>query len=319
MNNNSQKKVSIIIPAYNSKKLLKTTLFSAIRQTYKKIEIIVVDDGSTDGTYHSIQKILKKYKRIIKYIKQENRGLPSARNRGMDLATGDYFFFLDSDDLLLKNGLQKLVKKIQEDKADAVVCNWKNFGKGMRPEYQKPGNVFPDDTIASLMKKPMVGSAILIKKTKTRFNRKLKTSELFDFFFRFFLTNYRISYLDFCVVKIRQHNSPNRLTNKINHYDPSINLPLYAKIKEKYAKSKKLTPKRQAVLEERILSRIYFAHLTKYKEWPQYAKHITRNKLPSFYWFKITGLSGICWIFGVFVGVRIFSAVNKIIGRGLAK
>ena len=128
MNNNSQKKVSIIIPAYNSKRLLKTTLFSAIRQTYKKIEIIVVDDGSTDGTYHSIQNILKKYKRIIKYIKQENRGLPSARNQGMDLATGDYFFFLDSDDLLLKNGLQKLVKKIQEDNADAVVCNRTNFG-----------------------------------------------------------------------------------------------------------------------------------------------------------------------------------------------
>ena len=120
------KKVSIIVPIYNVKPYLAESIDSAINQTYKDIEIILVDDGSTDGSDVICDEYAKKDSRI-KTIHQENKGLSGARNTGLENATGEYIMFLDSDDTFEITACENLLNYIEETKADYVIGNYINM------------------------------------------------------------------------------------------------------------------------------------------------------------------------------------------------
>lgn len=90
-------KFSVILPIFNTEKYLKACLDSIINQTYKNLEIICVDDGSTDGSLKILEEYSSKDSRI-KIINQQNQGVSAARNVGIDNATGDYVSFVDPDD-----------------------------------------------------------------------------------------------------------------------------------------------------------------------------------------------------------------------------
>ncbi|HJA50079.1 MAG TPA: glycosyltransferase, partial [Candidatus Fusicatenibacter intestinipullorum] len=90
-------KISVIIPVYNVEKYLKRCLDSVINQTYKNLEIILIDDGSTDNSGKICDEYAQKDERII-VIHKENGGVSSARNKGLDICIGDYISFIDSDD-----------------------------------------------------------------------------------------------------------------------------------------------------------------------------------------------------------------------------
>ena len=104
-------KVSVIIPVYNVKLYLERCVYSVLRQTYKDLEIILVDDGSKDNSGELCDQLALSDQRI-RVIHQENQGLSGARNTGISQATGEYIIFLDSDDeWLLDNGLEVLMQK----------------------------------------------------------------------------------------------------------------------------------------------------------------------------------------------------------------
>lgn len=107
-------KVSIIVPVYNREFHITKCLDSIINQTYKNIEILVIDDGSTDNSAKIISSYQDRDKRI-KLITKTNGGASSARNKGLDIAVGDYIFFIDSDDYLELTALEKLVDAIQSN------------------------------------------------------------------------------------------------------------------------------------------------------------------------------------------------------------
>lgn len=112
--------ISVIIPVYNVEQYLKRCLESVINQTYKNIEIICINDGSTDKSLN----ILENYKtqdNRIKVFNQENKGLSETRNRGINLAEGKYIFFIDSDDWLELNALESLMSKIILEEIDIVI------------------------------------------------------------------------------------------------------------------------------------------------------------------------------------------------------
>ena len=112
--------VSIIIPVYNVEKYLKRCLESVMNQTYKNIEIICINDGSTDRSL----KILENYKiqdNRIKVFSQENKGLSETRNRGINLAEGKYIFFIDSDDWIPNSAIENLIKQITNKSIDVVI------------------------------------------------------------------------------------------------------------------------------------------------------------------------------------------------------
>ena len=117
-------KVSIIVPAYNVEQYIEKCLQSLVNQTLKEIEIIVVNDGSTDGTKQKIEEFLIKYPDKIKYLEKENGGLSDARNYGIPHAKGKYIGFVDSDDYVELNMFEEMYKKAEEEQADMVECDF---------------------------------------------------------------------------------------------------------------------------------------------------------------------------------------------------
>lgn len=117
-------KISIIIPVYNAKKYLQRCVNSIINQTYRYIEIILVNDGSVDGSAELCDQLAKIDNRIL-VVHQLNQGVSVARNIGMDYATGDYILFVDSDDRISENLCKLAIEKIEQYNVDAVY--WGNY------------------------------------------------------------------------------------------------------------------------------------------------------------------------------------------------
>ncbi len=97
--------VSVIIPTYNRREFITIALNSVVAQTFQDYEIVVIDDGSTDGT----REVLAPYQHVVRYFYQENRGIAAARNRGIREAQGEYLAFLDSDDYWLPSKLERQI------------------------------------------------------------------------------------------------------------------------------------------------------------------------------------------------------------------
>ncbi len=114
--------ISIIIPIYNVEKYLKECLDSILGQTYKNLEIILVDDGSPDNCGNICDEYLKKDSRI-KVIHKTNGGLSDARNHGINIATGEYICFVDSDDYIDKYYIEKLYMTIKKEGVKLAQCN----------------------------------------------------------------------------------------------------------------------------------------------------------------------------------------------------
>ena len=121
--------VSVIVPVYNVETYIEECLDSIVKQTYPYLEIIVVDDGSTDSSNQLVRKYLED-ERIL-FIEQENKGLSGARNRGLKKATGKYLLFVDSDDYIDLTMLENLVPLMEESQADLVRFNGAAFVDGM--------------------------------------------------------------------------------------------------------------------------------------------------------------------------------------------
>lgn len=120
-------KVSVIVPVYNVENYIEKCLESLVNQTLDDIEIVVVNDGSTDNSEKIIKKYIERNNSKIKYVVKENGGLSDARNYGMMFATGDYIAFLDSDDYVDVTTYEKMYKKAIEEDCDFVECDfiWK--------------------------------------------------------------------------------------------------------------------------------------------------------------------------------------------------
>ncbi|MBQ4105730.1 MAG: glycosyltransferase family 2 protein [Clostridia bacterium] len=119
MNNNPQPLISVIIAIYNPGKYLRACLDSIVGQTYKNLEIILVDDGSTDNSLEICREYAEKDSRVIVHHK-ENSGVSATRNQGIRLAHGDYFSFIDSDDWIEKDTYEYLMNLMTEHNVDVV-------------------------------------------------------------------------------------------------------------------------------------------------------------------------------------------------------
>lgn len=138
-------KVSVIIPVYNVEQYLERCFDSVLNQTFKDFEVIVVNDGSTDGSQKIIDKYSKKYINFKAY-KTKNGGVSRARNFGITKASGNYYCFIDSDDYIDSTMLEKMYNKIDSEKLDVVVCDYyKVYDDESRKKYFKSVPDFSDD------------------------------------------------------------------------------------------------------------------------------------------------------------------------------
>jgi len=113
-------KISIIIPVYNVEDFLPKCLDSVINQTYKNIEIIVINDETPDNSQRIIDEYIINDNRIVSIIHKKNKGLGGARNTGINVATGDYIFFLDSDDWIENTAIETLIDEIKKNNSDII-------------------------------------------------------------------------------------------------------------------------------------------------------------------------------------------------------
>ena len=133
MRNLNNSLVSIIIPIYNAEEYIEECIKSIITQTYKNIEIILINDGSRDNSINICKEYLKKDKRII-IINQLNKGVSTARNSGITIAKGEYITFIDADDTIEKEHINHLVNTIKKTKTDLSIC-------GIQRTYKKEKNI----------------------------------------------------------------------------------------------------------------------------------------------------------------------------------
>ncbi len=188
--------VSVIVPIYNVEKYLKRCIDSILNQTYKNIEIILVNDGSKDGSLNICNEYLSKDSRI-KLINQKNKGPSGAKNSGLNLIKGKYIVFVDSDDYISKDYIKKLLTSAIKFNADIVECNY--FRVDENNEFLEKTDIgFYDCSeqtkilksfLENINFKNVVWNKIYKKEIigNIKFTEKYKTSEDFEFLSNIYL------------------------------------------------------------------------------------------------------------------------------------
>lgn len=131
--------ISIVVPIYNVEPFLKRCINSIIEQTYTNIEIILVNDGSRDNSLSICNEYKEKDSRVI-VINKENGGLGSARNAGINIATGKYIMFIDSDDYISNRMAERLFAIMKQQNADIVACDFCNFYEDGTVQKKEPSD-----------------------------------------------------------------------------------------------------------------------------------------------------------------------------------
>ena len=118
--------VTVIMPVYNGEKRCEQAIRSVLNQSYKKIELIIINDGSTDRTAEIVKNISDEDERIV-FINQKNGGVSNARNTGLKAASGEFIAFVDADDYMSRLFIEKLLGLILSEKTDLAMCGYKNI------------------------------------------------------------------------------------------------------------------------------------------------------------------------------------------------
>lgn len=140
-----RKDVTVIIPAFNAAGFIENTIVSVLNQSCKNIELVIVNDGSTDNTQEVIEYYTSKYPDKIYALRQSNRGAAAARNAGLKMARGQYIQFLDADDILSADKIEKQLKILSENPDCIVGCRWVRFRQSVNNTIGKEG---PHESIA---------------------------------------------------------------------------------------------------------------------------------------------------------------------------
>lgn len=204
--------VSVIIPTYNHAHFLPEALKSVLDQSYTDFEVIIVDDGSTDNTKDVIQPFFNDSR--VRYIYQENSGLPATRNRGIKEAKGTFVALLDSDDIWLPSKLEKQVSLFDADSEVVLIYCDAEFIDVNGDTIPDPGyKPIPGSTYKDLLYMNWVigsGSSVLIRKSVFEkaglFDETLTGLDDIDMWIRI-LRNRKSDYVDEVLVKIRRHRS----------------------------------------------------------------------------------------------------------------
>jgi len=155
-------KVSVIVPVFNVEKYLRKCLDSLVNQTFKDYEVILVNDGSTDSSGNIISEYTSKYP-FIKSFNKENGGMSSARNLGLNYASGEYIAFVDSDDYVELFFLEKMYEKAKSTDSDVVICDYYAINSEEKRYMKCHMNYSPDEKIEYLLSPPMVWSKLIKK------------------------------------------------------------------------------------------------------------------------------------------------------------
>ena len=230
-------KVSIIVPVYNTSKYLNGCIKSLLQQTLEDIEIILINDGSTDES----ESIIKKYKdKRIKYISKKNKGIGKTRNLGIDTATGEYLSFIDSDDYIEPNFCEVMYNKAIKDECNIVICDYYKDINERLEEVKfasfKDTNLKENPEIINLINLGPCNKIYkkdLFKNQKNRFVENLKYEDA-PFVCRLLLSAKKIGKIDECLAHYVIHEKSETTTRDERIFDILKITDIIVKDLEKY-------------------------------------------------------------------------------------
>lgn len=197
--------LSVVIPVYNGEKYLHRSFDSVLSQPLQEMEIIIVNDGSRDGSRQIIEEYAARDSRIVP-IHKENGGVSSARNMGLDRATGDHIFFFDCDDVLQENALARMYERALETDADLVIGNYRYLHEATG-ELQTPRQWVHDGLLQgeevircchlTCLLACKMWKRSMIEEHGLRFP-KLKMGEDINFFLRYLVRCETVATMDIC-------------------------------------------------------------------------------------------------------------------------
>lgn len=263
-------KISIIVPIYNVEIYLQKCIESLINQTYKNIEIILIDDGSPDNCGIICDEYAQTDTRI-KVIHKKNGGLSNSRNAGVEIATGDYILFVDADDYIETTTCEELIQVIEKYKADLIHFNLNNIdirtGKIINNEkFYNYGNTreimymtYQEAMLDNLFRK-RIRYEPTIKITKSEIAKKIKfpegmLAEDFAVFYQFLKEAKKIVYYDRCL-----YNYIHRDGSIMNEKSVKLYIDIYKTEKVVYQELEKICKKKEDWIER---ERRYFRSLSK--------------------------------------------------------
>lgn len=239
---------SIIVPVYNTEKYIEECISSILTQTFQNFEVIIIDDGSTDSSLQKCIKFSEKDKRI-KIFKQKNAGVSQARNNGIKNANGEYIIFIDSDDYIESNMLEKIYPFLKEDSLISFGYRKKYLNKEINHKNKK----FNLKNIKEMEEKIIldinVGGYIcnkvfskkIIKDKNILFDSKIHYSEDLKFTLEYVKNCKEINYISFSPYIYRMRKSSVSFSY-INHKNASI-LDLLSKLIDEYKENNNITLK----------------------------------------------------------------------------
>lgn len=194
---------SVVIPTYNRAARIERTLVSALNQEYENVEIIVVDDGSTDDTEAVVRNIAADNTstagKRLRYIRQQNSGACVARNRGMMHARGHYLMFLDSDDLIKPGLIRAQVAAIERDDSECAICDFEVVDESGSLIAIRQNNLHPHEFVRSYTSTSV--STVLMRRDTVppglQWNPRLYRAQDVDFIFKYLSTVRLWSYVDY--------------------------------------------------------------------------------------------------------------------------
>lgn len=217
MNKNFNPSVSVIIPAYNAGDMLHIALDSLMKQSYKRLEIILINDCSTDNTRSVIEDFVPGFKErgiVTKLIShRQNRGIAAARNTGLEYAEGEYIYYVDADDWIEPDAIELLVREAVSKDADIVGCSWfLSFERNER-KMKQASFADPAEAIKNMLNGTMrwnlwlfMVRRSLYEKDQTRFISGMDMGEDLRVIIILFIRASRVSYLDKALYHYGQSN-----------------------------------------------------------------------------------------------------------------
>ncbi|HCH34604.1 MAG: Glycosyltransferase [Candidatus Saccharibacteria bacterium GW2011_GWC2_48_9] len=222
----SQPLVTIAITCYNYAEYVAQAIESALDQSYDHLEVIVIDDGSTDNSV----AIISRYATKIKMISRKNKGIVYTRNEALKLAKGDFFFFLDADDFFDKDYVKQMVGVAQKNDADVVYPNWHVFGDA---KYSKK---YPEFDLQLLIEQQIhCTSESLIRLDAIKGHRfeSEEVAEDWDFFLGLALAGKKFKLANECYINYRVRRNT-RGTSRLYWDDMRVFISILSKWEKKY-------------------------------------------------------------------------------------
>lgn len=193
-------KVSVIVPIYNTEKFLRKCIESIVNQTLQEIEIILINDGSTDNSHNICIEYAEKYSQKIKYINNKNIGCSATRNLGIELARGEYIAFVDSDDYIEKEMYKEMYDKAKKDNTDIVVCGITSIFLNSKEKYSLSIPIKSENSYERLSFKKKISNPVnkIFKKDlikEIRFQEETHSFEDLVFCFKLLVQTDKVSYI----------------------------------------------------------------------------------------------------------------------------